>query len=179
MLALCLDEVMDPQPSGQLRKSGSGRDLMLVRTFDAPIEAVWAMFTEPERTASWFATWKGEAVPGGTIEFTMTFEEGATAQQMTIKACEPPRHLEVNAVDEYGSWHLELDLEDQGTSTTLQFTHHLDKSANPGQVGPGWEYYLDNLMAAYRGTPSPSFDDYFPAQQPFYDNLDRALRTSG
>ena len=38
-------------------------------------------------------------------------------------------------------------------------------------VGPGWEYYLDMLVAAHGGQPLPSFDDYFPAQQGYYEGL--------
>lgn len=28
-----------------------------------------------------------------------------------------------------------------------------------GEVGPGWEYYLDMLVAAREGKPLPSFGD--------------------
>jgi len=165
---------MNPRPSGELRQSSAGRDLILVRAFDAKLDEVWAMLTESDRTGLWFATWEGEAAAGNTIEFTMTFEQGATAQKMTIVACEPPRHLEVQAADEYGSWHLEINLVAQGAGTSMQFTHHLDASAKLGEIGPGWEYYLDNLMAAHQGSSLPNFDDYFPSQQPFYEMLERS-----
>ena len=37
-----------------------------------------------------------------------------------------------------------------------------------GEVGPGWEYYLDMLVAAREGKPLPSFGDYYPAQKAHY-----------
>lgn len=37
-----------------------------------------------------------------------------------------------------------------------------------GDVGPGWEYYLDMLVAAREGEALPSFDDYYPAQRAHY-----------
>jgi hypothetical protein len=38
-------------------------------------------------------------------------------------------------------------------------------------VGPGWEYYLDNLVASRDGAPLPDFDDYYPAQAAYYESL--------
>ena len=159
-----------PVPTGRVLPTDAGRDLVLTRTFEAPIADVWASITEPERTARWFATWSGEPGPGRTIRFRLTFEgPDATEEDMTIDACEPPHHLAVSAVDEYGSWRLEARLEEDAGHTTLTFTHHLDDAANAGEVGPGWEYYLDNLVASRAGDPTPNFDDYFPAMQPYYE----------
>jgi hypothetical protein len=47
--------------------------------------------------------------------------------------------------------------------TRLRFVHHLDQEAKSEEVGPGWEYYLDALVAAMDGNPMPSFDDYWPS----------------
>jgi uncharacterized protein YndB with AHSA1/START domain len=52
---------MNPTPTGHLIKSVDGRDLVLTRTFRAPIDDVWASITESERTARWFA--RGRATP--------------------------------------------------------------------------------------------------------------------
>lgn len=90
---------------------------------------------------------------------------------MTVDACERPRHLALHSEDEHGSWQLEVDLSDAADATTLQLTHHLDEQADPGMVGPGWEYYLDMLVAAHAGRALPSFDDYFPSQQAYYEGL--------
>jgi hypothetical protein len=40
-----------------------------------------------------------------------------------------------------------------------------------GAYGPGWEYYLDMLVAARDDLPAPSFDDYYPAMKPYYEAL--------
>ncbi|HEY9557063.1 MAG TPA: hypothetical protein VIR58_10025 [Acidimicrobiales bacterium] len=50
-------------------------------------------------------------------------------------------------------------------TTELTLVHHLDADANPADVGPGWEYYLDMLVASREpGSDRPDFDDYYPAQ---------------
>ena len=37
-----------------------------------------------------------------------------------------------------------------------------------GDIGPGWEYYLDLLVAATEGTESAEFDQYYPALREQY-----------
>jgi uncharacterized protein YndB with AHSA1/START domain len=55
---------MKPTPTGRVVSTAQGRDLVLERTFRAPIEDVWASITEPERTARWLGPWEGEGAPG-------------------------------------------------------------------------------------------------------------------
>jgi len=38
-----------------------------------------------------------------------------------------------------------------------------------GEVGPGWEYYLDALVASRDGQPAPDFDDYYPAMKEHFE----------
>lgn len=159
-----------PVPTGRIVPTATGRDLVLTRTFRAAIEDVWASITESERTARWFCSWTGDAEPGRTIRVRLTFEgPDAAESDMTIDACEPPHRLAVTSVDEHGSWRLEATLVETDGVTELTFVHHLDDGANAGEVGPGWEYYLDNLVASRDGTPMPDFDDYFPAMQPHFE----------
>lgn len=162
---------MNPSPTGRLVRTPTGRDLVLTRTFRAGIEDVWASITEPERTARWFASWSGDAAPGKTIRYRMVFEEGDAESEMLIEACEPPRHLAVSAEEATLRWHLEARLHEENGVTTLELVHHLADGVGVGSVGPGWEFYLDMLVAARDDTERPSFDDYFPAQQPYYEGL--------
>ncbi|MFD6897219.1 hypothetical protein ACFWB0_22090 [Rhodococcus sp. NPDC060086] len=50
-----------------------------------------------------------------------------------------------------------------------ELSHQLDNDANVGEVGPGWEYYLDILVAARDGTPQPTFDDYFSSMTGYFE----------
>lgn len=163
---------MSPEPTGRVERTPAGRDLVLTRRFRAPINEVWAALTEPGRTATWFGPWRGEGGEGRTIEVQMAFEEGDAWLQVTITACEPPTRLAVTSVDDWGSWNLEAHLsEEVGGVTELRFVHHLDDATDVGGVGPGWEYYLDNLVAAFEGRPLPSFSDFYPAQKEYYEGI--------
>ncbi|GAA3449219.1 SRPBCC family protein [Dactylosporangium matsuzakiense] len=154
---------MSPTPTGRL----FGNDLVLTRTFRAPIDDVWASVTEPDRTARWYGPWKGEAGPGRTIQVQMVQEEGQPWSDMTIDACEPPRRLALAA----GEWHLELELTERGGVTELRFTQHLTGAEGAGveDIGPGWEFYLDALVAAREDGPKPDFDDYYPSMKGYYE----------
>jgi uncharacterized protein YndB with AHSA1/START domain len=158
---------MTRTPAGRL----TGLDLSLTRTFRAPAEDVWASVTEPARTARWFGPWEGDAAPGRTIKVQMAYEDQRPWIEMRIDACEPPRRLALHAADEYGVWNVELLLTERDGQTELRFVHHLENTDGIGETGPGWEYYLDALVAARDGTPAPSFDDYYPAMQPYYQAL--------
>lgn len=160
-----------PEPTGRIVRTDVGNDLILVRSFDAPIDDVWDSITDPERTARWFAHWTGEPGVGNTIRYRMTHEgDDAPEDDMTIEACDPPRHLAVSAASEYGSWLLEATLTENGETTVLTFVQHLDDESTAGEIGPGWEYYLDMLVSTHTGGPLPNFDDYYPSQKAFYEN---------
>ncbi|MEV4537588.1 SRPBCC family protein [Asanoa sp. NPDC049518] len=152
---------MSPTPTGRL----FGNDLVLTRTFRAPVSDVWASLTEPERTARWFGPWKGAAAPGSTIEVQLVQEEGQPWMDFTIEACEPPSRLALTADD----WHLDLVLAEDGGVTELRFTQHLTDPEGVGSIGPGWEFYLDALVASREDRPLPSFDDYYPAMKDHFD----------
>jgi uncharacterized protein YndB with AHSA1/START domain len=167
---------MKPAPAGRLVPTADGLDLVLVRTFNAPIADVWASITEPERTARWFGRWTGQPGPGRTIRYHMAFEGEGPGSEMLIEACEPPAHLSVRGLDETYGWRLEAHLSESNGVTELRFTHHLDAKTNIGDVGPGWEYYIDNLVASHFGNAMPAWDDYYPSQKPYYQDLAAATR---
>jgi uncharacterized protein YndB with AHSA1/START domain len=156
---------MSPTPTGRL----FGDDLVLTRTFRAPAADVWASLTDPARTARWFGPWRGDAAPGHTIKVQMSQEEGGPWIDMTIDACEPPRRLAVSAGDEPDRWRLDLVLTENAGVTTLRFTQHLTGTEGVGEVGPGWEYYLDALTASRDGRLAPVWDDYYPAMKEHFE----------
>jgi uncharacterized protein YndB with AHSA1/START domain len=130
---------------------------------------VWASLTDPARTARWFGPWQGDAAPGRTIKVQMVHEEGKPWMDMTIDACEPPRRLAISAGGEHGGWHLDMVLVESAGVTELRFTQHLTGTEGVGEVGPGWEYYLDALVASRDGQPAPDFDDYYPAMKEHFE----------
>ncbi|HEY3653186.1 MAG TPA: SRPBCC family protein [Streptosporangiaceae bacterium] len=164
---------MTNPPAGRLVPASGGNALVVSRTFRAPIEDVWASVTEPDRTARWFGPWKGDAAPGRMIKVQMAFEDQAPWLDKRIDACDPPRRLALS--DESGGMRIELLLSHTDGLTELQLVHHLDPADEIGAYVPGWEYYLDMLVAARDDRPGPSFDDYYPAMKPYYEALSRGL----
>ncbi len=75
---------MNPKPTGRLR----GNDLVLSRTFRAPIGDVWTSLTSSESTARWFGPWERTS-DDKKIRVQMAFEEGksrgSSAQSSSAK----------------------------------------------------------------------------------------------
>jgi uncharacterized protein YndB with AHSA1/START domain len=162
---------MTPTPTGQLFTTEAGSDLVLTRTFRAPIGDVWASLTESDRTARWFGPWEGEAGPGRMIKIQLVFENEAPWVEARIEACEPPNRLAVSTISEQGTWQLELLLSEGDGKTEVRLVHHLESTEAVGEVGAGWEYYLDLLVAARTGSPKPEFTDYYPSMKEYFQGL--------
>jgi uncharacterized protein YndB with AHSA1/START domain len=161
---------------GQVVTTTTGRDLVLERVLPGSIDDGWASITESERLARWFCTWTGDPRVGGTIELKLVAEEGDATAQGEILACQPPTHLAVSTHDQAGTWLLEATLTPIDAShTRLRFVHHLDEKDNVNEVGPGWEYYLDALVAAMNDHPMPDWDDYWPSLSVAYADANQAI----
>ena len=65
-----------------------------------------------------------------------------------------------------------MKLTETSGTTTLELIHHRVNQKMMGEVGPGWEYYLDMLVASREGNPLPKFDAYYPAQKEYFTSLE-------
>src|SRR6187549_1140552 len=97
---------MSPRPTGRL----SGDELIITRSFRAPIEDVWTSVTKSESTERWFGRWEGEPGVGKTVRLLMVFEKGDAWMNVLIEKCEPPRHLVVMSKSDFGEKRMELKL---------------------------------------------------------------------
>jgi uncharacterized protein YndB with AHSA1/START domain len=159
------------QPTGRREDRHGAPYVVLTRTFRAPIDDVWAAITEPDRLARWIGTWTGDPA-SGSVSFRMLFEgdEAAAEEIYAIDECTAPRRLVLTSTMRYdentpATWHLELDLAEQDGVTTLTFAQSLPDTTWAENIGPGWEYYLDRLVAAETGGDPAviDFGDYYPA----------------
>jgi uncharacterized protein YndB with AHSA1/START domain len=150
---------MTPTPHGRVVRVGDHLTLSIDRTFEAPIEDVWAAITEAERLDRWLGTWHGDPKEG-RVRWRMTAEEGAEEHDMEIRECRPPHRLAVTSYAGPYTWHLEADLVERDGVTTLTFSQtDVAPDEVPG-MGPGWEYYLDRLVAVETGGSPPGMDDW-------------------
>ena len=166
---------MGPSATGR-RETRNGHDsVVLDRTLDAPIESVWAAITESDRLARWIGTWSGDPATGSVL-FRMNAEgEDIKPETFTIQTCEPPRRIALtsNVEGEQAVWHFLIELAGDAGSTTLTFSQSVPNAEMAAGVGPGWEYYLDRLLAAESGSDvaAIAFDDYYPGQSDHYRAL--------
>jgi uncharacterized protein YndB with AHSA1/START domain len=159
---------MTPNPTGRLR----GDDLVLTRTFRAPIGDVWTSVTSSESTARWFGPWERTGDDDKKIRIQMAFEDGKPWLDGTIEHCEAPHQLAVRTKSAYGEKLLSMTLSESAGTTTLEFVHHRVNRKAIGELGADWEYYLDMLVASREGQPLPKFDAYYPAQKDYFTSLE-------
>jgi uncharacterized protein YndB with AHSA1/START domain len=158
-------------PTGRVIEQDGRHVLVQTRTFDAPIEDVWAAVTDPDRLARWIGTWTGDP-ESGSVLFRMLFEgEDHAGETMEIRVCEPPHRLHLTSRFGTQVWLLELDLTHADGVTTLTFSQPGITREQVGDVGPGWDYYLDRLVDAETGADPAQRDferDYYPATAEHY-----------
>lgn len=142
-----------------------GRELAFTRTFRAPVDDVWAACTEPARMERWIGTWTGDPAAGEVV-FRMTAEGDDVPEEVfLVQVCEPPHRFVLRSRDpgsfsEDGSgpqvhWEHTLELVETDGVTTLTFRQVVPEGPvgadMVASVGPGWDYYLDRLVASYAG----------------------------
>jgi uncharacterized protein YndB with AHSA1/START domain len=164
-----------PQATGRPETRQDGEWIVFTRRFTAPVEDVWAAVTDSERLGRWIGTWSGNPA-SGSVTFRMTAEEGMPEEVHHIEACEPPWLLRTRARSEGPDgrdhdWRVEIRLTEDSGGTTLHFGQILPDPGWAHDIGPGWDYYLDRLVAAETGGDVAAIDfarDYHPALVPAY-----------
>ena len=164
---------MTPTPTGR-RATRNGHDsVVLDRTFRAPIESVWAAVTESDRLERWVGTWTGDPASGSVL-FRMNAEgDDVKPETFTIDDCDPPHRISLTSQrrgrGRTSGTSSSSSPRPAGT-TTLTFSQSVPDAEMAAGVGPGWEYYLDRLVAAETGADVAAidFDDYYPAQSDHY-----------
>jgi uncharacterized protein YndB with AHSA1/START domain len=160
-------------PTGRHERRDGAPYLVFERTFRAPVDDVWAAVTEPGRLERWIGTWTGDPA-SGAITFRMTAEgDDVPDETIWIDECERPSRLVMRSMtpDEPEKlWRWEVVLREAGGVTTLTFAQEVTHPEIAESVGPGWDYYLDRLVAAETGGDAGAidFDDYYPALTAHY-----------
>lgn len=164
---------MTVNPTGRRHSRVDQTYLVVSRSFNTAIDDVWAALTDSNRTARWFGPWQGDPA-GGKIWLEMTAEEGDAKIEARILECDAPRRLVLETGAAPHVWHLEVDLiQREDAQVSVELSHRLSDPEEAGQVGPGWEFYLDRMVAAETGgdPQAIAFETYYPAQAQYYKDL--------
>ncbi|MGW2162001.1 SRPBCC domain-containing protein [Nonomuraea sp. NPDC001699] len=131
---------------------GAGRSLLLRRTYDATIEAVWSACTDPDRISRWLTLIDGDLRLGGTFQL----KDNAGGE---ILRCEKPHLIKVTWVLGEGMLtevELRLAPGGDGGGTVLELEHaapaeivdEMARTYGPGTtigIGVGWDLALLGL----------------------------------
>jgi uncharacterized protein YndB with AHSA1/START domain len=152
-------------PFGHRETRDGDEQIVFTRLFAASLDDVWAACTEPQRMERWIGTWSGDPA-SGEVSFRMTAEGDDVPEEIyLVEACEPPHRFVVRSRESASfspdgagprvAWQHTLELSEADGLTTLTFTQVIPGGPvgadMVGNVGPGWDYYLDRLVAAVGG----------------------------
>jgi uncharacterized protein YndB with AHSA1/START domain len=119
----------------------------------APIELVWAFWTEPEKLVRWMGSVASiELRPGGDLRI----EYGNGAVMLgTVLELDPPRRLvftwgweDPSEVVRPGASRVEVDLDVADAGTRLRLRHLGLPPAEAAGHAEGWDYFLGRLADA-------------------------------
>jgi hypothetical protein len=164
-----------PTIHGTIRRVDGVPHLAIARRLTGSAREAWRDLTESDRLERWIGRWEGDPA-SGHVSFFMTAEaQDAAAERYTILECDPPRRFAGETPSESGGWHLWFELYEADQGTMLTFGQRLDPGIDLASVGPGWEYYLDRLIAVREGrdVASVDWDEYYPAMSEPYAALVR------
>lgn len=165
---IAMDQV---QPTGRVNRDALGLELIVSRRIPDPAAEVWEWVTAPAQVKQWFGSFRGTPKAGSTVTLKMLAEDGTPSVRMRVLECVPGERYVVESVGMDPVWHITVSVADLGGASRVFLAQRIRTAREAGSVGPGWEYYLDRLIAARDGTPMPDFSSYFPSQQPYYERL--------
>ncbi len=160
---------MTATPTGHL--CGTSQ-LAWSRTFNAPIGHVWDAVAVPELLDRWYGTFTGDPATG-EVRLFMTAEGDREGSPVRVERCDKPSGYAVRTLGEGPTWVLAVDLSEIEGFTTLTLVQTFDSADGVDTIGPGWEYYLDRLVAVENGLDPATinFDGYHPSQGGYYARL--------
>lgn len=162
-----------PIASGYLDESGS---IVFTRRLRMSQAQAWAAVTDPARTARWIGPWSGDPA-SGTIQLTMTQEEGDPVSEVEVVRCEPPHLVVVKTGPEPEGWVLTVRVggnNGDDDEATISLSQTVTDPEAASFIGPGWDFYLDRLVAAEEGRDPDALDfapDYHPGLADHYREL--------
>ena len=157
-----------PQASGYLAPSGA---VVFPRRLPLSREEAWAAVTDPARTARWIGSWSGDPA-SGTVEMTMSAEEGSPAESVGVLRCEAPDLLVVRIGPD--GWVVTVRIEGDDDEVTISLEQDIADAESASDIGPGWDFYLDRLVEAEAGRDPEALrfsPDYHPALADHYRAL--------
>lgn len=159
-----------PTATGYLNDSGT---VVFPRRLPMSREQAWAAVTDPARTARWIGPWSGDPA-SGTVQLTMTAEEGDPVDGVEVVTCEAPGLLVVRTGADGGGWLLTVRVEGDDDEAVIYLEQDIADAQSASDIGPGWDFYLDRLVEAEAGRDPEALNfepHYHPGLSSYYREL--------
>ncbi|WP_332689994.1 SRPBCC family protein [Devosia sp.] len=138
---------------GTFERQGEHIDVRFERHYPRPVETVWSALTDPARLADWMGASLVEPRVGGRFELMV---DGSHPMTGRVRVWEPPHVLEFSWSNTHAPDSVvRYELEQQGGTTRLVFTHQGMPYANSALMLPGWHDFLAHLGRLLDGSAPP------------------------
>lgn len=98
---------------------------------------------------------------------------------MIIQECDAPTSFKLELGSDTGhSWFVTAELSHSDGVTTAEFHQILHPEDPVADMGAGWDFYLDRLVAANTGKTAPPWADYHPGLVSDYEQIDDSVTCS-
>lgn len=148
--------------------------LELRRSFRIRATKLWRYLVDSDYLDQWFGAWQGDP-ESRRVQVTLSAEEGSPTESVEILDCDQRALLlEVRTGQGSERWQLELHIETRDEGSELVFRMPGLDPQMASSVGPGWEFYLDRLVAAVNGKDAGLVvfePDYYPGLSDYYKAL--------
>ncbi|SEW51109.1 SRPBCC family protein [Chitinophaga arvensicola] len=138
----------------------SNSPLVIERTFDAPVKAVWDAITDNKKIRQWYFD-IADFKPQIGFEFTFTVEMNERQFVHLCKITDVITGKKLSYTWQYqgvaGSSEVIWELSPEGDKTKLKLTHKgihsfpyaTDRAFVPESFSNGWHHFLDKALPAY------------------------------
>ena len=163
--ALATEKERVPGDKGIIELIAGLPHVHFARSFDAPLEKVWAAISTSEGLSGWFTETDIDAREGGSI--TMTFP-GYGSFTFPVLKFEAPRTIAFQ-FDEDARDVVRFDLYSDGTDRTLLvLTNQVGTEEAAADHRIGWHYHLDRLPTYLAGDPDSRRDGQHASVEKLY-----------
>jgi len=152
-------------PIGRITEESGIYELVVERSYPAPLERVWQALVDPKQVEQWLGTVDLDLRKGGHYSIDFDGEDQCGGSILTW---DPPHTLEYEWSEGTSPSVVRFDLTETSAGMQLRLTHSRQTARSASGTGAGWHAHLDLFEAALEGREA-KWETAYAAARPLYE----------